>query len=306
MTRAPTPSGTRQARLTDLLDPGLLARLDALDVMSRKILQGTLKGERRSKRRGQSVEFADHRQYVPGDDLRFLDWNIYGRLDQLFLKLYLEEQDLSLHLLLDASGSTATGDPPKDLALKRLAAALAYVGLVNNNRVSLCTFADGLTGRLANMRGRHYLAHVADFLLGARAGGRTRFEEACRQWVAGRIGSGVTVVLSDFFFKEGLEGGLRRLVSDRYELFVIQMLSPQERRPDLQGDLRLVDVEDDDAAEVSVSRALLEFYGRNLAAYCTALKDFCTRRGATYVLADSAQPVERLVLEQLRRHRLLG
>jgi uncharacterized protein (DUF58 family) len=306
MSEAHVQPAARQARLTDLLDAALLARLDALDVMSRKILQGKLKGERRSKRRGQSVEFADHRPYVSGDDLRFLDWNIYGRLDQLFLKLYLEEQDLSVHILLDSSGSTASGDPPKDLAMKRLAAALAYVGLANNNRVSLCTFADGLTGRLTNMRGRNYLHPMAEFLLGAKAEGLSHFDKACRQWVAGRIGSGVTVVLSDFFFKEGLDAGLKRLVSDRYELFVVQMLSPQERKPELMGDLRLVDLEDADVADITVSRALLDFYKRNLAAYCNMLKDFCTRRGATYVLADSAEPVERLVLEHLRRHRLLG
>ena len=299
-------TGRRQVRLTDLLDSRFMARLDSLDIQSRKILQGRLRGERRSKRRGQSVEFADHRQYAQGDDVRFLDWNIYGRLDQLFLKLFLEEQDLSLHILLDASASVATGDPPKDLALKRLAAALAYVGLVNNNRVSLCTFADGLASQMRHMRGRQCVGEMAEMLLAAKAEGLSRFDKACRQWVATRVGSGVTVVMSDFLFKEGFETGLKRLVSDRFELCVIQMLSPQERKPDLAGDLRLVDVEDADAAEVTVSRALLEHYRRNLAAYCSAIKDFCTRRGATYVLTDSAQPAERLVLEHLRRYRLLG
>ena len=299
-------TGRRQVRLTDLLDSRFMARLDSLDIQSRKILQGRLRGERRSKRRGQSVEFADHRQYAQGDDVRFLDWNIYGRLDQLFLKLFLEEQDLSLHILLDASASVATGDPPKDLALKRLAAALAYVGLVNNNRVSLCTFADGLARQMRHMRGRQCVGEMAEMLLAAKAEGLSRFDKACRQWVATRVGSGVTVVMSDLLFKEGFETGLKRLVSDRFELCVIQMLSPQERKPDLAGDLRLVDVEDADAAEVTVSRALLEHYRRNLAAYCSAIKDFCTRRGATYVLTDSAQPVERLVLDQLRRARLLG
>ncbi len=303
MTEAAT---SRAPRLTDLLDPRFMARLDALDVLSRKVLQGKLKGERRSKRRGQSVEFADHRPYVVGDDVRFLDWNIYGRLDQLFLKLFLEEQDLSLHLLVDVSGSVAAGDPPKGRYLKRLAAALAYVGLVNNNRVSLATFADGLTGRMTNLRGRRYLQPMAEFLLSAGAEGPSRFDRACRQWVGGRIGSGVTVVLSDFFFKEGFQTGLKRLVSDRYDLFVIQVLSPQEREPDLQGDLKLVDVEDADTAEITVTRALLEFYRRNLGAYCNTLKTFCTRRGATYVLTDTGRPVERLVLQSLRRRRLLG
>jgi len=304
MTQAPRT--TRPTKLTDLLDSRFMARLDALDVLSRKILRGKLRGERRSKKRGQSVEFADHRAYVHGDDIRFVDWNVFGRLDQLFLKLFLEEQDLSLHILLDTSASTATGDPPKDLMLKRLAAALAYVGLVNQNRVSLSAFADGLVGRLENMRGRNYLGRMAEFLLALEAEGVSRFEKACRQLVSGRLGSGVTVILSDLMFKEGFEAGLKRLVSDRYDLAVIQVLSPQERRPDLMGDLKLIDVEDADASEVTISAALLKHYERTLAAYCGAIRDFCTRRGALYVLTDSAQPVDRLVLEQLRRRQLLA
>ena len=296
----------RASRLAELLSSEFTARLDAMDVTSRKILQGKLHGERRSKRRGQSVEFADHRPYAHGDDLRFLDWNIYGRLDQLFLKLFLEEQDLSLHVLVDVSGSTATGDPPKDVALKRLAAALVYVGLVNNNRVSLCMFADGVVRRLAHMRGRRYLPALADALLDSGADGPTGFEKSCRQWAAARVGSGVTVVLSDFLFKEGCEAGLKRLLDPRFELCIIQMLSPQERKPQLTGDLTLVDIEDGDTADISATPALLDRYARNLAAWCTGLKEFCARRGAVYVLTDSSQSVERLVLHELRTSRILG
>jgi uncharacterized protein (DUF58 family) len=304
MSEGATP--TRGARLAELLDARFMASLDRLDITSRKILQGKLKGERQTKRRGQGVEFADHRQYVPGDDVRFVDWNIYGRLDQLFMKMFLEEQDLSLHILIDSSASTAFGEPSKHKYLRRLAAALAYVGLVNNNRVGLCTFADGLTGRLLNMRGRRYLGAMAEFLLNAPADGVTHFEKACRQWVSGRMGAGVTVVLSDFLFKEGYEAGLKRLIGDRYELCVIHVLSPQERAPDLAGDLALVDAEDADVSEVTISGALLKQYQRNLSAWCGGLREFCVRHDATYVLTDSAQPADRLVLEHLRRHRLLG
>jgi uncharacterized protein (DUF58 family) len=303
---SPTPPTSRPpARLTDLLDARFMARLDQLDVASRKILRGRLRGERQSKQRGTGVEFADHRQYALGDDVRFVDWNIFGRLDQLFLKLFVEEQDLSLHILVDASASTTMGDPPKSRQARRLAAALAYLGLVNNNRVHLCMFADGVTGRLPNLRGRQCLAQMAEFLLTSPADGPSDFDKAARQWTANRAGAGVTVVLSDFFFKQGYESGLRRLISDNYDLCVIQLLSPQERQPDIAGDLRLVDIEDADVAEVTVGRTLLKHYERVLAAYCTMLKEFCIRHGATYVLTDSAQPVDRLVLEQLRRLRIV-
>lgn len=304
--RAPTSStaGGRR-RLAELLDPKFMARLDALDILSRKILQNKLQGERRAKRRGQSVEFADHRPYVIGDDLRFIDWNVYGRLDQLFLKLFLEEQDLSVQILFDVSASIDAGDPPKGLAIRRLAAALAYVAIVNNSRVTISAFADGVAGQLANVRGRAYLPRMVEFLLTQPLGGATAFDKACRQLANARLGSGVVIVISDFLFKEGFEGGLKRLVSDRYDLYAMQVLSPEELEPSLAGDLRLVDVEDDDVAEVTVSAALLKHYKRSLAAWCGSIRDFCTRRGATYVLTKSSDPVEPLMLNYLRRRGLL-
>ena len=296
---------TGAKRLTELLDAEFMARLDSLDVLSRKILQGKLRGERRSKRRGQSVEFADHRPYVVGDDLRFVDWNVYGRLEQLFLKLFLEEQDLTVHILADVSASMGTPEPSKDKFARRLAAALGYISLVNNNRLTISLFGDGLRAQLANMRGRNYLPQMAELLLNAECDGFSDFERACREATAKRLGSGVTVVISDFLFKQGYESGLRRLIGARYDLYVVQTLSPQEVTPDLAGDLRLLDVEDADAAEITVSSALIQYYRRNLAAYCNELSDFCTQRGAVYVRATSSDSVESLVLNYLRRVRLL-
>jgi uncharacterized protein (DUF58 family) len=295
----------KRKKLTDLLDPVFMSRLDALDILSHKILQGKLQGERRSKRRGQSVEFADHRPYVAGDDLRFVDWNVYGRLEQLFLKLFLEEQDLTVHIVADASGSMSFGEPPKELFIRKLTAALGYVSLVNNNRVTISFIADGVTAQLANMRGRSYLDKMAECLLTAGCDGPLNFDDACRQLAAGRIGSGVMVVLSDFLFKDGYDSGLRRLIGRQYDLYVIQVLCPQELSPDLNGELKLLDIEDADAAEITVSAALLKYYKRNLTAYCNELKDFCTSRGAVYVLANSSDSVESLVLNYLRRIRLL-
>jgi len=307
MNQAKTNNSTpaKRRRLTDLLEPEFMARLDSLDVMSRKILQGKLHGERRSKRRGQSVEFADHRPYVVGDDLRFVDWNIYGRLEQLFLKLFLEEQDLTVNIALDTSASMGLPEPSKQLFIKKLAAALGYVSLVNNNRVTISTFADTIGTQLTNIRGRNYLSQMADLLLTAECRGPSDFEASCRRLASGRIGSGIMIVLSDFFFKEGFEAGLRRLIGRNYDLYVVQVLSPQELEPDLSGDLKLIDIEDADDAEITISGALLKYYKRNLSAYCNELKAFCARRGAVYVLANSEDSVESLVLNYLRRIRLL-
>jgi len=300
-----TKTNNSKRRLTELLDPKFMARLDSLDVLSRKILRGKLRGERRSKRRGQSVEFADHRPYVVGDDLRFVDWNIYGRLEQLFLKLFMEEQDLTVHIMLDVSASAGVPDAGKSIFIRKLAAALGYVSLVNSNRVTISSFGDGVKGQLANMRGRNYIGQMAEFLLSADCEGPSLFDKACGQVAMNRIGTGIMIVLSDFLFKEGFNSGLRRLVSNQYDLYAIQVLSPQEVSPELTGDLKLVDIEDGNTAEITISNALLKYYKRNLSAYCNELKDFCTRRGAVYVLANSGDSVESLVLNYLRRIRML-
>src|SRR3954468_16126345 len=138
------PPVTAPPKKGQLLSSEFMARLDQLDLMSRKLLAGKMKGERRSKRRGQSVEFADYRNYVVGDDLRFIDWNVYARLERLFLKLFLEEEDLSLYIVLDVSKSCDYGDPNKALYVKKVAAALGYIGLVNYNRVHIAAMGDGI------------------------------------------------------------------------------------------------------------------------------------------------------------------
>src|SRR3990172_166919 len=151
-------------KYNELLDPELMNRLERLDIVSRKIFAGRMKGERRSKRKGQSVEFADYRNYVVGDDLRFLDWNIYARLEKLFIKLFFEEEDLYVSVLLDTSKSMNWGEPNKGLYTRRVAAALAYIGLINFDRVSLYTYANGLQYELAGIRGRRWMHKVIEFL----------------------------------------------------------------------------------------------------------------------------------------------
>src|SRR3954462_15394804 len=160
----PTAPVTAPPRKGQLLSSEFMARLDQLDLVSRKLLAGKMKGERRSKRCGQSVEFADYRNYVVGDDLRFIDWNIYARLDKLFLKLFLEEEDLSLYILLDVSKSCDYGNPNKALYMKKVAAALGYVGLVNYNRENIVALAEGVVAETGGLRGRRKVAQMIDFI----------------------------------------------------------------------------------------------------------------------------------------------
>lgn len=324
MLKATTP--TRPRLLDDLVSSELISKLDPLDLRSRKVFFGKLKGERRSKKRGQSVEFADHRPYVSGDDLRHIDWNIFGRLDKLFLKLFLEEEDLSLHIVIDASASSDCGEPNKFLFMQKAAMAMGYVGLVNLNRVA-CTSMGGLVATSAgvgesetsslreigpdslhyirDLRGKRRVHDLARFLISLAPGGGLDFRAAAERIALSRRGKGIMMIFSDFFFKEGYEQGLKMLVSRGYDVYCIQVLSPQELDPTgpsgLLGDLRLKDVEDADVADVTISAPLLKKYKANLAAYCDQLREFCLRRDMNLLTVRSDTPVETLVLDYLRK-----
>ncbi len=327
MLRTTTP--TRPATLEEILPSSLIARLEALDLQSRKVFFGKLKGERRSKKRGESVEFADHRAYVTGDDTRHIDWNIFARLDSLFMKLFLEEEDLSLHVVLDASASSDCGEPGKFQFMPRAAMALGSVGLVNLNRVAVTSMGGELrratpgegepggeppeatvgrgvvTRGVRDLRGRRRVHDLARFIASLEPGGDFSFREAAERIAMSRRGKGVMLVFSDFFFKEGYEVGLKYLVGRGYDVYCIQVLSPQELDPagphGVVGDLRLRDVEDGDVAEVTISAPLLKRYKANLAAYCEQLREFCHRRDMQLLTVRSDTPIETLILDYLRK-----
>jgi len=299
---------SRPKRVDELIDSELMAKLDQVDVMSRKIFAGKLQGERRSKRRGVSVEFADYRHYAHGDDLRFVDWNIYARLDKLFLKMFLEEEDLSVLIAIDSSASMNWGNPSKFYFCQRLAMALGYIALSNHNRVTLYAFDSEGVRPLSNLRGRRRTREMGEWILGLDTGGAGAFGEAMRTIALGRQGKGLMVILSDFMFKEGYEKGLRYLAGGGYDTFCLQILSPEEVDPGkhgLAGDLRLTDVEDEDLAEVTVSAHLLRRYKENLDAYCGRIRDFCVRRGMMHLTIDTATDMTDLLLDYLRKRGLL-
>jgi len=299
---------SRPKRVDELIDSELMAKLDQVDVMSRKIFAGKLQGERRSKRRGVSVEFADYRHYAHGDDLRFVDWNIYARLDKLFLKMFLEEEDLSVLIAIDSSASMNWGNPSKFYFCQRLAMALGYIALSNHNRVTLYAFDSEGVRPLSNLRGRRRTREMGEWILGLEPGGAGAFGEAMRTIALGRQGKGLMVILSDFMFKEGYEKGLRYLAGGGYDTFCLQILSPEEVDPGkhgLAGDLRLTDVEDEDLAEVTVSAHLLRRYKENLDAYCGRIRDFCVRRGMMHLTIDTATDMTDLLLDYLRKRGLL-
>src|SRR6195256_2763576 len=229
-----------------LLDPLFLHKLEQLELVSRKIFTGAIKGERKSKRKGQSVEFADYRNYVKGDDLRHLDWNLYARLDRLFIRLFLEEEDLHFYVLIDNSMSMDFGTPSKLHYAKQVAAALGFIGLVNMDRVVIEAFNNRLTQSLPAVRGRRSLWRLMDFLQKIEPAGPSDLRKALRTFSLKSSGKGIVVLLSDFMDKGGYEEALRYLVARQLDIYVIQILSHEEIEPEIVGDLQLVDVEDED------------------------------------------------------------
>lgn len=294
-----------QKKAEELLNAEFMSQLDQLAFVSKKIFAGKMRGERISKRRGESVEFADYRNYVAGDDLRFLDWNIYARLERLFIKLFLEEEDLHISILLDVSKSMDWGSPSKALYAKRIAAAIAYIGLINYDRVSLYAYANGMQHELVGVRGRRLMFKVIEFLTRLEYDDVSNLPEAGRHFALRHPQQGIVILLSDFFEKGGWEDGFRFLLGRNYDLYALQLLSPEEIEPELTGDLRLTDVEDGDFAEVTIGRALLNRYKRNLQAYCGELRDYCTRRGINYLFTSTTVPFDQIVLSYFRKRGLL-
>jgi uncharacterized protein (DUF58 family) len=288
-----------------LLDPEFLRKLEQLELVSRKIFVGRMKGERKSKRRGSSVEFADHRNYSVGDDLRHIDWNVYGRLDKLFLKLFLEEEDLHVYTLLDTSQSMDFGEPTKLHYGKQVAAALAFIGLVNHDRVMLDAFASDLRAGMPNVRGRSQMWRVVQYLESLRADGSSDLTAAARTFAIKHAGKGIVVVISDFLDKRGYQEALRYLLARNLDIYVVHVLSQEEVEPELVGDLRLIDAEDDDVAEITISAPLLKRYKDNLKAFVGGLKEWCTKRGITYIFTTNHNPFDKLILNYLRERGLV-
>lgn len=290
---------------TSLLTPEFMTKLEQLELTARKLLMGRFKGDRLSKRKGTSVEFADHRHYVVGDDFRFLDWNLYARLDRLFIRLYQEEEDLQLNVLVDVSKSMDFGNPTKLHYARQIAAALAYIGLVNMDRVVLGGLSNEYLPGPRTLRGRKSMPRVLEFLDGLDPTNQGNLATAVKSFCIQAGSRGIVVLLSDFLDKSGFEEPLKMLLARRMECYVVQILAPEEIDPSIQGDLKLVDVEDDDLAEITITPALLKRYRKNLAAYQSALSGYCRQRGIQFMPTSTSEPFDKLVLSQLRKRGLV-
>lgn len=277
-----------------------LAQLERLSLASRRTFRGRTKGERRSPRKGQSVEFSDYRPYGIGDDLRYVDWNIYGRLDRLHVKLFVDEEDLCLHLLLDASASMEFGQPTKLAYAARVAAAVGFVGLVNLERVGVGVLRDRVSEGWPPVRGRTQFVKLAEFLMGLRAGGVTNLNQALAAYAMRAREPGLAVILSDLLDPTGFEAGIRALLERRFEVHVVHVLAPEELNPNLSGDLRLHDSETGEVRELTVDGDALRGYRARLAQFLERVEGFCRAQEIGYRRVSTDTPVEGFVLSHLR------
>ena len=290
--RAPAPRG-------ELFDDEFQRRLEMLAIVSRRVFAGRMRAEHRSKKQGSGIEFADHRDYVAGDDFRYVDWNIYQRFGKLLVRLYEEEEDLSIYFVIDCSASMGFGNRKFDQA-RRLCAALSYVGLANLDRVTIVAVRDGVTARMPTTRGKARIFTVFEFLRNLDTQGATDLREALKTFVAQHKRRGLAVLISDLYDPAGFEGGINMLRFNRFEPYVLHVVDKRDARPTLRGDVHVVDCETGDAREVTVDDRLLSRVENAYHQWCHSAETFCTSRQVPYFAADVDVAFDQLVLALFR------
>jgi uncharacterized protein (DUF58 family) len=293
--------GRTRAEAEDLFDDEFQRKLETLAIVSRRVFAGNMRAERRTKKKGSGVEFADHRNYAPGDDFRYVDWNVYQRFGKLLVRLFEEEEHLSIYFIVDCSSSMAFGDAKKFDQARRLCAALAYVGLANLDRVTIVGVSDEVIARMPTTRGKGRIFKVFDFLRALRPDGTTELRESLKTFVAQHKRRGLAVLISDLYDPAGFEGGINMLRFNKFEPYVLHIVDPRESKLVLKGDVRIYDCETGDEREVTVTPKLLERMQHAWGEYRDQIERFCTRRQVPYFAADVDTPFDELVLRVFRR-----
>jgi uncharacterized protein (DUF58 family) len=313
---------------SNLFDEAFLRKLERLAILSRRAMAGQLQGERRSPKRGQSVEFADYRPYAPGDDFRRIDWNAYARLERFFIKLFVEEEDLTVHLLVDTSRSMDWGQPNKLWYAVRAAGALGYVALAGLDRVTVTALGastnqqinrytnqqvvDGSVVYFPPRRGKGQALALFSFLQSLTSAGKTHLSPRLRAYASAATQPGPLLLLSDLL-DDGWADGLRALASRGFEVTVLHILAPDELNPETSewlggasaGDFKLLDIETGAEVEITADFDLLERYRDGLAAWQEELRHFCGARGMHYVPVETSLPFEELLFAWLRQRGVL-
>ncbi len=284
-----------------LFPADFLARLEYLSMMSKRVFRGRLLAQRRSLQTGAGLEFSDHREYAAGEDLRYLDWNIYARHGQMLVKRFQEEQDLQVSILLDASRRMSFGRPSKFDRARQLAAAFAWLALADLDRAGISVFADGLIQELPGGRGRERILVLMRFLEGLSATRQgTCFTRSTQDFLQRAPRPGLAIVLSDLLDPAGISAGLDQLRYRRFDLHVVQLFAPQDAHPQLLGDVELEDLETGEVRQVRVTERVVAEYRRAFLEHQHAIQAYCRRYGYRWTAADSSVPYDQLMLQMMK------
>ena len=294
-------SETRDSTPETFFDTEFLRKLERLHLVAKRLSWAGAKGEHAASRKGFSLEFSDYRRYQHGDDLRYVDWNIYRRLDRLLVKLFTSEEELNIYLLVDTSRSMAEGTPVKLDYAKKVAAALGYIGLKNLDRVGGAAFSMRLHAPLTLGRGRKQILNMFRFLSKLSSSGETNLRAALHSFANLFPHPGFVVIVSDLFDPAGWRAGLEELTAKRYQLLVIHIIDEQETRPEPRGDVALVDVEGGRERKLFLDAALIRRYQMEIDRYFKEIETLCAGRGIDYLRTTTGVPFEEFVLQTLRQ-----
>jgi uncharacterized protein (DUF58 family) len=287
-----------------LFDETTLRKLNQLTLVASRVRAGMIKGERRSTKRGTSIEFADYRNYAAGDDLRRLDWNVYARLERPFIKLLEEEEDLAVHILIDLSGSMEWGEGDKNKLRYTLylAAAFGSIALNSGDRLTVAVLQSGRTSaQFGPSRGPQNLVHYLNFLERLEAKGQTNLSGSIREYTLETHRPGLAFILSDLFSPTGIQESTKLLQSKGYEVSVFHILTEDEIDPPLAGDLRLIDIETGEVEEVSLDGGLREIYQQSVKAWQENLQKEFHKRGIRYMKLSTDTAWDKVVLYDMRK-----
>jgi len=287
-----------------LFEPNFLTRLEYLSIISKRVFRGSLLAQRRTMQLGSGIEFSDHREYAPGDDFRYLDWNVYARHGDLLLKRFQEEQDLHVYLLLDCSRSMGFGDPPKFDLARRLVAALAYIALADLDRICVLAFADGVISEFPLTRGKAQILALMKFLETSQVDGADTNLSLADQGLLHRSQrSGIAVVVSDLFDEHGFQPGLDQLRYRRFDAHVLQLHDRKEADPARLGDVELMDIETDSLRKVTVTEKNLKTYKELFQDHQRSVRDYCHNYGLSCTQSPATVPFDDLILRMMREGR---
>jgi uncharacterized protein (DUF58 family) len=295
-------AGNIKETISDFFTPGFLKKCEHLSYLAKKIRRGFRTGEHYTFKKGFSLEFADYRTYQPGDDIRYIDWNLAARLDRLFLKLFASQEELTIHILIDVSASMTYGEPERKLDYaKHLAAALGYIGIANLERVVAASFSDGIKDHLDSGRSKHHVYSFFKFILGLSPEKGTDINTALMEYSRRARMPGLIIILSDLFDEKKFEKGLLSLLYKRLDVFLIQILDSSELNPDKAGELHLIDIETGVRKKIDAGIDVLTQYKDTLSGYFKKIEGFCMKHGIEYIRTSTLLPFEDLVLKYLRQ-----